>query len=355
MDAESPALAALAASAKDLSLNQHTSLASADPSPVNPTVSRNKATRVESYSKGKSHSGGRRHRQNLRPGGHWPVAEPSEPVSFGVQSIISSNRPGRCTDLAPAANPQKRKSLKSSGIDGGADGTRTRDPRRDRPVFTSLSMSEGERALSISADYALPFPFARARFCSDIRKTLEKSDRESALQMAALDWTSHSRRPDGTLTICETGHGPHRNRRDAQRIYLADPPSAQRAFGVPAPHTIGEPLFCRRRPGSTSWVATFPSPPRPSDSYSFRRLLTNSPARSNPLSPTTFSGRAAPTADRIRNTQTFGAHSDSIDFYHLGLPVALQTTLPLCWIASALRTALQSRNQSVIQHTAFTT
>jgi hypothetical protein len=38
-------------------------------------------------------------------------------------------------------------------LTGGADGTRTRDPRRDRPVFSSSSMNEGERASIISAIY----------------------------------------------------------------------------------------------------------------------------------------------------------------------------------------------------------
>ena len=55
-----------------------------------------------------------------------------------------------------------------------------RDYRRDRPVSTSASMSEGERASSISADYLLPFALARARFFPDVRRVLENV-REPAL------------------------------------------------------------------------------------------------------------------------------------------------------------------------------
>jgi hypothetical protein len=43
------------------------------------------------------------------------------------------------------------------------------DVRRDKSVFISLSVSEGERAVTISADYLLSFVFARARLCPDIR------------------------------------------------------------------------------------------------------------------------------------------------------------------------------------------
>jgi len=61
----------------------------------------------------------------------------------------------------------------------GATGLES-DYRRDRPVCISLSMSEGERVLTISADYPLSFVFARARFCPDIRKILE--------EMPLLQW-----------------------------------------------------------------------------------------------------------------------------------------------------------------------
>jgi hypothetical protein len=50
-----------------------------------------------------------------------------------------------------------------------------REHRRDRSDFISSSMSEGERASSISADYPLSLLLARARFCPDIRKILENS------------------------------------------------------------------------------------------------------------------------------------------------------------------------------------
>jgi hypothetical protein len=48
------------------------------------------------------------------------------------------------------------------------------DHRFRRTVFTSLSMSEGDWASIISANYASSLVFARARLCSDIRKILEK-------------------------------------------------------------------------------------------------------------------------------------------------------------------------------------
>jgi hypothetical protein len=39
------------------------------------------------------------------------------------------------------------------GIEGGADGTRTRDPRRDRPILVSSGMSEYKRAAVKTAIY----------------------------------------------------------------------------------------------------------------------------------------------------------------------------------------------------------
>ena len=61
---------------------------------------------------------------------------------------------------------------------GGADGTRTRDPRRDRPVSTLAGMSEeerGERERHMDQEFT-PFSlaFARTRFYPGIRKSLEE-------------------------------------------------------------------------------------------------------------------------------------------------------------------------------------
>jgi hypothetical protein len=52
-------------------------------------------------------------------------------------------------DLAPASLAHRASPSNYWRNRGGADGTRTRDPRRDRPDFSSLSMSEDERASSI--------------------------------------------------------------------------------------------------------------------------------------------------------------------------------------------------------------
>ena len=49
----------------------------------------------------------------------------------------------------------------------GADGTRTRDPRRDRPVRMSASMSGEERAPHESGSYRFSLAFARPRFPRD--------------------------------------------------------------------------------------------------------------------------------------------------------------------------------------------
>jgi hypothetical protein len=75
--------------------------------------------------------------------------------------------------ISEACVPQWATLEHSRSRNAGADGTRTRDPRCDRPYFTSSSMSEGEQALSILGDYPSSFAFARVRFCPGIRIILE--------------------------------------------------------------------------------------------------------------------------------------------------------------------------------------
>jgi hypothetical protein len=60
------------------------------------------------------------------------------------------------------------------------------DHRCRRTLWASASMSKDERASSISADYLLPFAFARAHFCPDIRKILENSVVAAAIRPAHL-------------------------------------------------------------------------------------------------------------------------------------------------------------------------
>jgi hypothetical protein len=66
-----------------------------------------------------------------------------------------------------------RKTKYFNNLTGGADGTRTRDPRRDRRVSTLASMSEKVRIPHELAIYLFSFTFARTRFWWDIRRTLD--------------------------------------------------------------------------------------------------------------------------------------------------------------------------------------
>ena len=98
----------------------------------------------------------------------------------------TSPEPGLYSGAVTRGTEQDCNSLIKLERTGGADGTRTRDPRRDRPDFTSSSMSEDEWALSISPDYPLPFAFARARFWPDTRKILENSAIGAAIRPAHI-------------------------------------------------------------------------------------------------------------------------------------------------------------------------
>jgi hypothetical protein len=98
----------------------------------------------------------------------------SEPASRGTP-MLGSPRNGFTeagTRALNCATPQK---MRAQVIEsGGADGTRTRDPRRDRPVPVLANMSEEERAPHESRIYLFSLAFAHARFWRDIRRTLEK-------------------------------------------------------------------------------------------------------------------------------------------------------------------------------------
>ena len=59
-------------------------------------------------------------------------------------------------------------------FNGGADGTRTRDPRRDRPVWMSASMNEDDRVPHDSGLYLFSFALAHLRCRRDGRKSVER-------------------------------------------------------------------------------------------------------------------------------------------------------------------------------------
>jgi hypothetical protein len=82
--------------------------------------------------------------------------------------------------------------------------TRTRDPRRDRPVRTLASIREPKRAPHESSLYPLSIAFARGRFWRDGRKSVENRWR------SARDWAAGTPPSQPTNSSRAPGHSQPR-------------------------------------------------------------------------------------------------------------------------------------------------
>jgi hypothetical protein len=119
-----------------------------------------------------------------------------------------------------------RKIKHFNSLTGGADGTRTRDPRRDRPISTSASMSEEERAPHESRIYLFSF----ASHVLGFRGTLDDS---LEMRRADLDGARALRRSPVPLRLVTVLSSPLGD------FEVADGGSLLAGFAV-APHGMGE-------------------------------------------------------------------------------------------------------------------